>query len=68
MIVPHEAGKHAGDVAASGTGLFVVLSHWAELATPIITFLVGLVTLAWWSMRLFEKYRTRGQGGGDAEA
>lgn len=66
MNPPHEAAKHAGDLAASGSGLFVVASHWAELATPIITLLVGLVTLAWWSIRLVERFRSGREGQGDA--
>lgn len=59
-MTDHEAAKHAIDLAASGSGLFVVISHWAELATPIVTLLVGLITLVWWTIRLIEKFRGKG--------
>ena len=51
MTQHHELLKHLGDIGASISGAFLVVSHFAELATPILTFLIALLTAAWWIMR-----------------
>lgn len=54
---PHvEALKTGGDIAASAGSTLVVLSHWSELLTPIVALLVGLLTLAWWIVRLCDRF------------
>jgi len=61
----HEHLKTAGDVAASGGSALVALSHWSEVLTPIIALLVGLMTLIWWSIRLFDRWRLGPKGADD---
>lgn len=60
----HETLKHAGDISATATGLIVLLSHWAEVLTPILTFLIALATLTWWALRFIDRMRH----GKDSEA
>lgn len=52
-----DALKHVGDIGATATALIVLLSHWAEVLTPILTFLIALATLAWWAQRFMERLR-----------
>lgn len=59
-----EALKQAGDLGATISTALVLISHWAEIATPIVTLLIALLTLGWWVMRYVEKLRT----GKDIEA
>jgi hypothetical protein len=33
--------KHAGDVGATITGSLVVVSHWAEVITPILSVIIA---------------------------
>lgn len=53
----HEHLKNATDIAATGGGALVAVSHWAEVVTPIVALLVGLLTLTWWIIRLFDRWR-----------
>lgn len=62
MTTSHEALKHAGDIGATATGLIVLLSHWAEVLTPILTFLIALATLAWWALRFIDRVRKKKEG------
>lgn len=58
----HEAAlKNIGDVGASAGSVLVVVSHWSEVLTPIIALLVGLLTLIWWAVRLWDRFRPGGQ-------
>jgi len=50
--------KHIADIGASIASLFVLVSHWAEIATPILTFLIALATLIWWAIRYREWWVT----------
>jgi hypothetical protein len=50
--------KHAGDIGATIASAFVAASHWAELATPILSFFIALATAAWWAIRFVEWRRT----------
>ncbi len=54
----HDAIKHAGDLAATMASAFVVASQWAQLAAPIMSFLVGIASLVWWGLRYIEWFRT----------
>lgn len=61
----NHTAKNLMDLAASGASGFVVFSHWAEVATPILTFLIAVATLLWWCIRFTEWLRTgkTGKGG-----
>lgn len=50
--------KHAGDVGATITGSLVVVSHWAEVITPILSVIIALMTIAWWTLRFVQWRRT----------
>jgi hypothetical protein len=50
------AAKHLADVGASASGIFMVASQFCAIATPIVTFLIGIATLAWWALRFWERY------------
>jgi len=56
MVGSHETVKHLGDLGASISTIFVMVSHFAALATPIITLLIALLTLGWWVLRYVEKF------------
>lgn len=61
----HEAAlKNIGDIGASAASTLVVVSHWSEVLTPIIALLVGLLTLAWWAVRLWDRFAKGGAEGG----
>jgi hypothetical protein len=55
---PQPLLKHAGDIGATIASAFVAVSHWAELATPILSFVIALATCVWWAIRFREWYRT----------
>lgn len=58
----HEAAlKNIGDIGASAGSALVVVSHWSEVLTPIIALLVGLLTLIWWAVRLWDRFRPEGE-------
>ncbi len=58
---PHaEALKTGGDIAASVGSTLVVISHWSEVLTPIVALLVGLLTFAWWIIRLCDRFKQQG--------
>lgn len=56
-MVEHDA-KHLLDNAAGMTGLVTVISYWAGILTPILSFLVLAATLGWWVIRYAEWWRT----------
>ncbi|HQS95099.1 hypothetical protein [Novosphingobium sp. 17-62-19] len=58
----HETLKTGGDVSASAASTLVIISHWSEILTPIIAVLVGLLTLLWWTIRLWDRFKA-GQAG-----
>lgn len=51
MTAHNEALKHAGDIGASIASLFLAISHFAEIVTPILTMLIALATAGWWAVR-----------------
>jgi hypothetical protein len=57
MTIHHDAVKPVGDLAASVASAVVVVSHWSEVVTPIVALLVGVLTLVWWSIRLWDRFR-----------
>lgn len=58
----HEAAvKNIGDIGASAGSALVVVSHWSEVLTPIVALLVGLLTLIWWAVRLWDRFRPEGE-------
>ncbi|KUR71166.1 hypothetical protein AQZ52_10870 [Novosphingobium fuchskuhlense] len=57
MMVEHDA-KHLLDNAAGMTGLVTVISYWAGILTPILSFLVLAATLGWWLIRYREWWLT----------
>lgn len=61
----HDLAKPAVDLAASAASAVVIVSHWSEILTPIIALLVGLLTLVWWSIRLWDRFRAGRQNGKD---
>lgn len=61
----HDALKTGGDLAASAASTVVVVSHWAQVVTPIIALLVGLLTLAWWTIRLWDRFKDGSCNGRD---
>lgn len=56
MMVEHDA-KHLLDNAAGMTGLVTVISYWAGVLTPILSFLVLAATFGWWVIRYVEWWR-----------
>lgn len=54
MIHLDDSAKQAGDIAASIGAAIAVLSHWAQVLTPIVTLLIGLLTMGWWIARYWE--------------
>ena len=59
MTEHQEALKHVADAAFTATSAFVVLSHWAELAQPIVAVLVGVLTAVWWIIRIGQILKAR---------
>lgn len=57
MMVDHDA-KHLLDNAAGMTGVVTVISYWAGILTPILSFLVLAATLGWWVIRYREWWRS----------
>lgn len=60
----HEALKTGGDLTASAASTLVIVSHWSQVVTPIIALLVGLMTLAWWTVRLWDRFKAGREGAG----
>lgn len=57
MMVEHDA-KHLLDNAAGMTGVVTVISYWAGILTPILSFVVLAATLGWWVIRYMEWWRS----------
>lgn len=51
-----EGTKNVMDVAASTGAIVVAVSHVAAVLTPILTFLIALLTLSWWIVRLWDRF------------
>lgn len=56
MTGHHDMAKHIGDVGASVGTAFVAVSQFAEIATPILAMLIGLMTLVWWLFRFWDRF------------
>lgn len=59
MIHSTDGTRHTGDILASAGAAIAVVSHWAEVLTPIITCLISLATAGWWILRYVEKFSGR---------
>lgn len=63
----HQAVQNLIDAGASAGSLIFILSYWAEVLAPILTCAIGLLTLAFWAMRLWMLWKT-GKAGKAGEA
>lgn len=54
--------RHMGDVLATIGAIVASASQLAQLITPILTFLIAAMTLAWWIVRFAEKLRANKTG------
>lgn len=55
MSHPSNHFNEIGDYVASFTASLVVVSQWSQVLTPIVALLVGVATLVWWCIRLWDR-------------
>lgn len=55
MSTPNHHIQTLGDYVASFTASLVVISQWSQVLTPIVALLVGVATLVWWCIRLWDR-------------
>lgn len=55
MSLPNHHMQTIGDYVASFTASLVVVSQWSQVLTPIVALLVGVATLVWWCIRLWDR-------------
>ena len=55
MSTPSNHFNEIGDYVASFTASLVVVSQWSQVLTPIVALLVGVATLVWWCIRLWDR-------------
>jgi len=55
MSTPSSHFNTLGDYVASLSASLVVVSQWSQVLTPIVALLVGVATLTWWCIRLWDR-------------